>query len=420
MNKFQNDIRLFHSKDGTLNLEVNGLIYYSKYNPKADVEKFLAPYLLKEKKRYIVFGLGLGYHVDHLLEMDDKDIVIVETNELLLKVLKDQPNIIVILQNKRVTLIEKLEKLHLEPNDQIIIIPAWHKSLNNETLKEALQEIIWLRNDGKSNEVLKENFILNIQTKCNYISNLKNFLLDESAILVSAGPSLDEQIDFLKKSKGKIFILAVGAAYKTLLLEGIEPDALVIEDPSPAVFAQVQNVSVKVPLFVASTVFPKVLSIQAPAKFIILQKGMTDAEVFARDNNIELLAVGGSVATMGFSLLIHMGAKKIIFVGQDLAYSNGHSHAKSSTSNQDFKHSIKTQYHVLSNNGIEVPTSLSWNRFRKFFEDQIAQHPTIKFYNTSLNGAVIKGTKYINSKNILLQNKFLKSYSDLIIQQSKL
>lgn len=411
-------IRFFESKDGTLNLEVDGLTYYSKYNPIRDVQTFLSPYLLKSKGRYILFGLGLGYHAKYLLDADDKDIVIVETDKLLLETLKRTHTVQDILETKRITIVGDLKYLHLTESDQIIIIPAWHKTLRDERLRNTLQDIIWLRTDEKSNQLLHYNFDVNMQKPFMPISKIKNVFIGDTGVLVSAGPSLEKEISFLKRLKGKVCILAVGSAYKVLLKEGVLPDAIVISDPNPTVYKQVENQEISVPLFVASTVYPKVMEMNTPVTYMAFQRNFSKSEDFAKKHHLDLMEVGGSVATLAFSLLIYMGIKRVIFVGQDLAYGSIQSHAFGSSSNQNFLREIHTQYYVQSNRGGMVPTSLSWNRFRAFFEKQIKTCIDVEFINTSIDGAVIQGAKYSNSAEISFDQTVQKDFTNILILSS--
>ena len=45
----------------------------------------------------------------------------------------------------------------------------------------------------------------------------------DAAILVAAGPSLNKNIQMLKKAKNRLFILAVDTAVKPLIKAGIKP-----------------------------------------------------------------------------------------------------------------------------------------------------------------------------------------------------
>ncbi len=414
-------LHFFYSKNGVLNIEVNGLCYYSKYNPDKDVEKFLLSQLVNDKKRYILFGLGLGYHAQKLLELDTKEIIVFENNLSLINEVKKKIDLKNLFNHPRLKLITDWQRLTLsDDEDQIIILPTWYKTLEDKHFKEVFQSIIINRNTLKSRDLLNDNFTMNIK---NYLYNmmpLKNILQGKKAILVAAGPSLDDEIDFLKRAKGKYFILAVGAAYKTLQSNAIEPDALIIIDPNPSVYDQIENTELKIPLFFASTVYPKVVLHDTPLKVMLFQKGVQLAEDFAKKNDINLLETGGSVANMGFSLLLFMGCKSLIFVGQDLAYIDGKNHSNQSSSNVEFKNNISSIFKTISNEGKEVETSGSWNYYRSFFEKEIPKYDDVEFINTSLKGASIKGARYMNSKKILFEVDEVTEYLNLLIKQFKL
>ena len=387
------------AKNGLLNLVVDGIHYYSRYNPLRDVAVFLEKYINAAADRYVIFGLGLGYHVEKLLDVDPKPILIVEIDSILIEETKNIESLKRILNNPFVELITELSLLNLKENDQIIVLPTWQKTLQNNQLKELFQEMIWAKASERSQSILEDNFKHNVKKSFRDIKNLYNFLDNKSAILVAAGPSLNENIEFLKKSKGNIFILAVGAAYPVLIKEGILPDSVIVTDPNPIVFEQLKNQNLSVPLFALCTVYPEILNVQAPISYMLFQKDFPLAEEYIGDSQL-LLETGGSVATTAFSLLLYMGVKRLIFVGQDLAYGKFQSHALNSTSNKQFDTPIITPVTTISNNGELVPTSLSWNHFRKFFEERINKHPDIEFINTSYNGAYIKGTKYMKSEDI--------------------
>ena len=78
---------------------------------------------------------------------------------------------------------------------------------------------IWELAKGSSLYYLKD--IINSKIEC--LDNIP-------AIIVSAGPSLDKNIDDIKLSKGKAFIVAVDSAINKLLEHDIEPDLLVTVD----------------------------------------------------------------------------------------------------------------------------------------------------------------------------------------------
>ena len=78
-----------------------------------------------------------------------------------------------------------------------------------------------------------DNIFHNIGCICNgYITTQLCQVIpnDIPAIIVSAGPSLNKNIDHLKNAKNKAFIVAVDTALKPLVMHGIIPDIYVIVD----------------------------------------------------------------------------------------------------------------------------------------------------------------------------------------------
>ena len=69
------------------------------------------------------------------------------------------------------------------------------------------------------------------------------------AILVAAGPSLDDNIDYLKELKGRAFILAVDSAIRMCEEHGIRPDAFVTIDPQKQDILFENETAEQTPLF---------------------------------------------------------------------------------------------------------------------------------------------------------------------------
>ena len=68
-------------------------------------------------------------------------------------------------------------------------------------------------------------------------------------ILVGAGPSLDDSIDFLKSVQDKAIIVTSNSPYRKLINSGIKPHLVVTADPLEPTLAGFQNVSLEgVPL----------------------------------------------------------------------------------------------------------------------------------------------------------------------------
>lgn len=389
--------------NGQANLIINSICFYSKYNPMKDAEQFIRAQIDSNTKHYILCGIGLGYHAELLLNLEQKKITIYEPDISLLQYLFTQISYCNLLSNPNVNLVTQLKDLNITSNHKLILPIGWLNSLEDGDIKNKLQEfqvnVMSIRNNKNQ---LSENYIKNLKYNTHHLNPLILNFTNKKAILVSAGPSLDETARLLKKFKNKYFILCVGAAFKTLKHHDIVPDAVIITDSSPVVFRQVEDIQVSVPLFFLSTIYPKVLEYIHTLKIKIFQEGFPLAEEYALENRIPLVQTGGSVATTAFDLLIKLGFNEIIFLGQDLAYGEGKSHANTSTSNKEFSEIVVNRT-TLSNNGKIIPTSTSWMIFKKFFEKKIHENPTIKVYNTSENGAKIEGTTLVNLGDIKVE-----------------
>jgi hypothetical protein len=386
------------ARNGELNLIVNGINLYSRYNPSKDVQQFTNAQLAEDVENYIIFGFGLGYSVRELIEIDNKKIYVFENNLYLLKYVLERIDCTPILSHDHVKIITDFKNLNLTKS-KMIIPTSWINILDDGPLKEKIINFSILKTGQMNNgEVMNQNFIENQKIESFTLSPIINKFENFKAVLVSAGPSLDETVQFIKELKNNSFILCVGAAYQTLLKNNINPDAVIIIEPVKGVIKQLENASIKMPFFFLSTVNYEIPKIIVGTKIQLYQKGYPLAEEYAEEHEIPLVDSGGSVATTGFDLLLRMGFKEILLFGQDLVYINNKSHSSYSSSNNNFSGIVTTNM-VIANNGKMMPTSNSWNIFRKFFEEKIENYPYVKVLNTSYQGAKIKGSEFINLEN---------------------
>ncbi|WP_274309188.1 motility associated factor glycosyltransferase family protein [Solibacillus daqui] len=393
------NIKIELAKSGEKNLIVNNINYYSTYNPKKDVSKYIASKIDKNCVRYIVIGLGLGYHIDELLIQDDKEIIVLETNQDIMNYLNENKILDKYRNNKRIKFVANFKDLHLTIKDCLIIIPAWKKHLQDEKVKLVIEQLEFEFAKGQNRDLMLENFSRNIVTNWKTIKPLENQLHLKTAILVAAGPDLDNQIDFLNRAQNKAYILCVSAAYQTLKEHNIRPNGIVAIDQRVEYLLQLGDSNIPVPLFALSTVHPSFTSTNNEL-FLLFQRGLDFVEQYAIEFDTPLIESHGSVATAGLSLLQYLGAEQIIFVGQDLAMHANKSHSAYSTSN--YVVPIASRYKTKSNSEKDVETQLQWLIFKRHLEKMIENTPSIQYFNTSYNGAKIRGAEYKNSAEIII------------------
>ena len=226
---------------------------------------------------------------------------------------------------------------------------------------------------------------------------------DVPAIVVAAGPSLNKNIQELKKAKGRAFIIAVDTAIKPLLKEGIVPDMYATLDGKKPIELIRVGGSKNIPLLTNIDSSKELLDYHEGKKFFYRQGYKYVDELYDMNGRkFEGLVVGGSVATLAFSLVCHLGCQCVILVGQDLAYTNNKSHADG-TFSEKMKEEDTTNYIMVPGNyEDEVPTIGNLNQYRIWFEQFIkAWQLPLKVINATEGGAKIEGTEIMTLREAI-------------------
>ncbi len=73
-------IELIEKRKGLKTIRIEGLLYHSQYNPIEEAKKLIDSSALDKKRPVIVVGLGLGYHIQELINKN-YDIIIIEPDK---------------------------------------------------------------------------------------------------------------------------------------------------------------------------------------------------------------------------------------------------------------------------------------------------------------------------------------------------
>lgn len=386
------------AKNGDNTLSLNNIYLYSKYSPRKDANKFIHKEYDKNAKGYFLVGLGLGYHLEALIQLDLKKPIIVlalDKQELKIFLLNSQ-----IEMSNNVEIILGLEE-DIDLNQFQIIIPLpWMKAIGQEhKLNEVLEDIkIRQMSYETYSGLLQNNFVENINNSDPSISKYKGLYEGKWACLVSAGPSLDTTIELLKTVKDKCYILSVGSALNTLLKNDIVPDAVIITDAQKKVARQLKN-DYQGMLFYLATANHEMTQVHEGERVIIFQEGFSLAELVAEKRNEPLIETGGSVATTAFSLLEYMGFQDVVLFGQDLGFKGETTHSVYSTSGKKVAKDMLFRK-VMANNGKYIRSTANLSTYHRWFEKKIRKS-NVNFYNTAWEGAKIQGIPCINTKELI-------------------
>jgi hypothetical protein len=250
-----------------------------------------------------------------------------------------------------------------------------------------------------------ENGIGNFESLLEYphAQGLINKFKDYSAIIVSPGPSLDKNIDQLKKLDGKALVIAVSHSLEFLKSKNIIPDVVLHVDPNVNIERYFKGFEFeKVELVVLSAT-------TAPALFALPSKNK--AWIFANayyDNWLmELLGIedytmwGSSVSVAALKLASEWGCKKVAVIGQDLSFPPGKYYAGNTYAPESiigmFEESEKNRQFMLPGYyGGEVVTKNDYRVYHSQFQElakDLKKRCKMKLYNCTEGGADIQGFK---------------------------
>lgn len=255
------------------------------------------------------------------------------------------------------------------------------RAVTNKNTEAALSKV-FVNNAIQNLEYMKESNIIT--------DFIGKFSLDIPVIIVAAGPSLDKNIEELKRAKGKAMILAVDTALKYLSAHNIEPDFIVTIDPNkdPAHFRN-SNFNY-VPMFCKMESNSIVLEEHKGRKIFFNLEGYSKDLYNKLEKNSGALNTGGSVATGAFAICVELGIKHIILIGLDLAYGNGATHAGGVT--KDVSNCGLFQETVEDINGNPITTRHDWYEYLKWFNDAVEFYDKGTVIDATEGGAKIKNT----------------------------
>ncbi len=218
------------------------------------------------------------------------------------------------------------------------------------------------------------------------IAELKGKLRGETAVLIGAGPSLDEQLDRLRRFRENTVLIAVNNALPTLVKNGLEPDFAVINDTSVDAGRCVERLpKLKKTLLAAHCLS----SIGGDVFSRVCFFGSDHERLFPPRPSLKL---HGSVITTAFSLAEHLGCASAFLVGAELSSPHPFSlsYAKDSVHGaSDLNDALDrlTNAHPqllpqTAADGRRVFTTLNFYDAAQWFIDRIA-HSKVKVANTS-------------------------------------
>jgi hypothetical protein len=422
------------AKDGNATISVvsknNEICIHSRYKPLDEAHKRVQNLKIKDKKMIIVFGFGAGYHIREFLANKQKEtyIIVVEPSASIFKKVMECIDISDILSNDKVILLVSNDEIDQKNIFRHFInwscvgkmivesLPAYRKMFLEEyvaflkIIKDVCDDCIVTRNTTIAfSESWQTNLLKNMRYlfESALVKSLFDKFIDKPAIIVSAGPSLNKNVDLLKNIKDTALIICVDTALKVLLRKGIKPHLVISVDGSLLNYDKYKGMDyADIPLVYTPKVHNEILKNHGGKKILYYTGDFYVEYLFSKFNiDAGSLDSGGSVANNAFDLAVKMGANPIIFIGQDLAYTDNKTHAEGTMydGKNELKNDAANENIVVEDiYGRKIKTNFSFNMFRKWFEAKIKEDRSNRLYiNATEGGANIKGTTVMNLKDAL-------------------
>lgn len=427
-------------------------------NPREAIKEHFKTNIKGEMKKndvIICFGLGLGYLLDETFNTYPSRILVYEPDLDLLHFVLNNVDISEHLSSGRVfltndldELLSKLSEIYITQDKVEIVYLQNYAIVHNKDLLMLTQRVfdtcktkmVDINTITKFSQTWLENTLENIASinngKAYLLSALEDKFIGQSALIIGAGPSLNDNIQKIKANRHSFVIFAVNKAIKYLEQNGIIPDFIICLD------AKNMNTTLEVsPEYLAKT--NCIADIRAdknifnkPFKKIFINFSDTDfisKKISETNSFIKFYETGGTASILAMVSAIKMGFSKVVFAGIDLAFNNNMIYANGEVMNRVSTEEIivdnvaKNIVQVKSVNGDMVYTRSDYEAFIHHFEAVIKTLNYSNIYNLSTFGASINGVKSVqfehlnlmtpNDMNILNEVSELKIDMTNFIQQ---
>lgn len=401
--------RILSSNAGYLTVQLTATEKYihSAYDPMEEARIFIGRMFEPVYSEYIVYGCGMGYYAYQLYKISygAAKITIYERDAKLLAYARqygvldwvpDSVLDVVIIDDNGAAFLA-----HNRRNGVKAIFHTAELDLLEQIEREELTNLcIGVNTSNVMRDIASMNYYRNREIDIPDVIQLKGKIRNE-AIVVAAGPSLDMTMDYLRHNKGKKTIIAVNTIFRKLVQSGIKPDFVVVIDASDRMekhLAGMENEDAVAVLDLCAY-WRWTHDYKGPKYRMYSTYGCREAKEYIEENKKEKWLSGGTVTFSAMEFAYRMGAEKIYFVGVDMGYPEGKSHASGTAYSMQLAQ--EEMFEVEAVGGGNVLVDYVMNLYRRDIEFRIAQiGDKVKFYNLSTIGARIRGTVEIDPRTI--------------------
>lgn len=372
--------------------------YHSNVSPLKEAADFADYYYDSSCDSYVLWGLGLGYHVKEMFGLDDGISVQVFENDMdviyhclmatELSVLFALPGFSLIYDPDFTKIIATLD----EATRSFIIHNPSLRHIPDERIREQM-EMFFIRDSGKRNAAVlfEANSRENFRNYDGYVDELRPQFQGRDVIIVAAGPSLDKNVERLKNKKPGTIIMATETVFRKLLTLGIDVDYMIVTDANSRIYGHIAGLeNKKIPMLYLATAYKEYAKNYRGKRYLICQNGYDKAEKLAHEQGWNLYDTGGSVSTTALDVCIRLGCGRIAFIGLDLAYTGNLAHATGTARREAEEAEMMKQVSAVG--GGSVPASRLFMMYNRWIAERVKRTDvTMPVVDATEGGAVIPG-----------------------------
>jgi len=425
-------VRVGSSENGTPNLIIKKgrkkIFLHDKSDPIREAELLIDQQQeIEDYSDILFYGIGLGYQINAFIkkypgtffsiyepvpEIFLQFISLIDLTDLPLNLIKylfieDKPTYASTVANEFVG--------QIRDSACVIDFPAYKEIFFDKHRNFFIQfenAINERRSTINTTSAFEKVWTLNSMLNLNKTLSTPNILLkgsdclkDKPAILVAAGPSLEDEIENLHdiKENGLAYIFSAGAAINTLIDHNIYPHAACTYDPTErnqVVFQKLIEKNIQeIPLIFGTSVGYATLDKYPGPQYHMLTSPDKVAPFYLKSKSGEILETindAPSISVITLQLLIKLGFNPIILVGLNLAYKDNKQHAEGLDYSNAYisDKQLDTALPIEDVYGNEILSNLTYYRMRLQIEMYAQIYTGITIINTTRGGAKIKGTKF--------------------------
>ncbi|MFI4860528.1 MAG: motility associated factor glycosyltransferase family protein [Phycisphaerales bacterium JB063] len=329
----------------------------SRYDPAKEADKLIGDIDRQTTACVVVLGLGLGYHVDQLVRggkhagpitLTPRDLVILfEPDTALLRAVLERldysdwlghPSVVLAgPDTDKAALLQRLESRSgtLTLGTQLVTHPGTRQRRPDEVNafgKLVTETLAYCRTNVATALVNASRTVRNLA--CNLphyaagatVHELAGAASGKPAVCVGAGPSLVKNLDLLRdpELRRNVVVIGVQTTLKPMLDRGIRPDFITALDYSAICTRFYEGLPPlpDVTLVAEPKCHPAIIAAY-PGPVRVCQSPINDKLLGNLARPIQPIRSGTTVAHLSFYLAQLLGCDPIIFIGQDLGFSDG-------------------------------------------------------------------------------------------------